>query len=256
MRTTIITFLAILLPFTSSVIKAQKSETEYKKIEFYDKHAYKTAIDMYKVAKTLPFDEDAYILMKKITRLINKGTSIDDETIWKYLQMLEPYRMDPQLQDEVLIWVEKSADLISTQSTAKQVTLSSLQSVSKAYNAGEFDRTIQECRKILSDVPNHFDIRSNMALALMHENRDLCAQIELEIIQELSKVHIPSMLNLTVLYERMNMRDYAEQMVLALKRLSDKQNLDIPIVRYNAAWYQFQNGNEKSAETLLNRNKR
>ena len=262
MRTTIIVFLAILIPFSSSEIKAQKSRksrkaqqpaTEYKKIDFYDKYAYKTAIEMYEIADTLPFGEDAFLLVKETSRLINRGASIDDEEIWKNLQKLEPYRMHPTVQDEVRIWVEKGAKSISTQPATKQATLSSLQSVSKAYNSGEFDKAIQECRKILSEAPNHLDIRSNMALALMHVNRDLCAQIELEIIRELSNVHIPSMLNLTVVYERMNMRGEAEQMVFTLKRLSDKQKLDIPPVRYNAAWYQFQNGNTRYADTLRNR---
>ena len=253
MRTTIILFLTILVPFSSLQVKAQNSDTEYKKLNFYDKYAYKTAMEMYKVAETKPFGEDAYFLMKDITRLINRGASIDDEEVLDNLKMLEPYRMSPKVQDELKIWVDKSAKLILSRLTTKQVSLSALQSVSTAYNAGNFEKTIQECRKILSETPNHLDIRSNMALALMHVNRDLCAQIELEIVRELSNVHIPAMLNLTVLYERMNMRGEAEQMVFTLKRLSERQKLDIPMVRFNAAWYQFQNGNTQYVDTLRNR---
>jgi hypothetical protein len=255
MKTPLFILFTLLVSFAPLKVKAQNSNEERKKIDFYDKHAYKTASDMYAVAETMPFDEDAYALIKEITRMINQGLPIENNIIWKNLQELEPYRMTPRVQAAVKIWVEASAKRIQTQSV-KQVALTSLQSVSQAYNSRDFEKTVQASKTILSDAPKHFDIRSNMALALMHQNRDLCAQIELEIIHKLSDKHVPSLLNLTVLYERMKLRREAEEMVSTLKWLSENKKIDIPMARYNDAWFQFQNGNSRYANTLHNRAKR
>ena len=218
--------------------------------------AYKTAAEMYAVADTLPYSTEADLLIKEISSKIDQGLSVENEAIWANLQKLEPYRMHHRVQEAVKIWVDKSAKKISSQKSTNQTTLSSLQSVSQAYNSRDFEKAIQECKNILQGTPKHLDVRSNMALALMHQNKDLCAQIELEIVLKLSENHIPAMLNLTVVYERLNKRKDAENMVAKLLQLSAGNNLNAPLIRYNAAWYRFQNGEYFYADTLLNRTKR
>ena len=242
----------VLLTSLSPFIMAQNTNEEYQRIDFSDKFAFKTAIEMYEVAETKPYGEEAEILIKRITDKINQGLAIEHESIWDNLEKLEPYRKHPEIQDAVRTWVDRCAQKISGQKTGGTVTLSMLQAASKAYNAREFAKSVQECKSILKNMPNHCDIRSNMALALLHLNKDLCAQIELEITLKVCDSHIPAMLNLTVVYERLDMRNDAEEMVAVLTLLSNKKHIDIPLARFNAAWFQFQDGNSHYADTLLN----
>jgi len=206
---------------------------------------------MYAVADTLPYSMEVDQLMHQVSAKIDQGLPIEDETIWVNLLKLEPYRMHHRVQETVKIWVDKSAKKISNQRSSGQAALTSLQSVSQAYHARDFEKTVQECKKILSQTPKHLDIRSNMALALMHLNKDLCAQIELEIVVKLSETHIPAMLNLTVVYEKANRRKDAENMASKLSQIAGSKNLDVPLIRHNVAWYHLQNGDYRYADTLL-----
>ena len=250
----IITFVLIQVAFLK--IMAQNSNISNKKIEFSDPYAFKTAIDMYEIAPTLPYDGKADRLVKKISKTIGRGYPIENEDIWSDIKKLEPYRMHPNVQAAVTDWVDKCADRISKQRKVRQVRFASLQTISKNYKAGDFEQTIKACNVILLESPQHYDVRSNLALALMHLNRDLCAQIELEIICKLSSRHIPAMLNLTVVYERLNKREEAEKMAATLTQLALDHKIDMPSVGFNEAWYQFQNGNTQYADTLLNRSNR
>ena len=256
MKKTAFVLFIIFFPFSSLIIKAQSSDVENVKLNFHDRHAYKTAVEMYSVADTLPYNVDADLFINQISSRIDRGLPIEDETVWEILQKLEPYRMHHRVQEAVKVWVDKSVKRISTQKVTGQATLASLQSASQAYNSRDFEKTVQECKKILSGSPRHHDLRSNMALALMHQNKDLCAQIELEIVHKLSNTHIPAMINLTVVYERLNKRRDAESMANALSQLAGSRNLDVPLIRYNEAWYRLQNGEYQYADTVVNRARR
>ena len=255
MKTTVFAIFIALVSFSSTKVKAQSSDVENKKLNLYDKFAYKTAAEMYAVADTMPYSTEADLLITEISNKIAQGLFVENEAIWDNLQKLEPYRMHHRVQEAVKIWVDKSAKKISSQKSATQTTLASLQSVSQAYNSRDFEKAIQECKNILQGSPKHLDVRSNMALALIHLNKDLCAQIELEIVLKLSDKHIPAMLNLTVAYERLNKHQDAEDVLAKLLQLSENNKLNNPMIRYNAAWFRFQDGNYSYADTLLNRPK-
>lgn len=252
MKTNVFAIFIILVSFSIFHAKAQSSDVETKTMHMFDQYAYKTAVDMYAVADTLPYSKDADVLIKNISGKIDQGLSIENETIWTNLQKLEPYRMHHKVQAAVKTWVDKSVRKISTQSTSKQVTLSVLQSASQAYKSGHFEHAVQEYKNILSGAPKHSDVRSNMGLALMHLNKDLCAQIELEIVAKLYDTHLPAQINLVVVYERMKLSKNAENLVTKLSSLANSSNLDVPMVRFNAAWYRFQSGDYIFANTLLN----
>jgi len=256
MKTNAFVLFIIFLPLSSSIIKAQSSDVENITLTFHDRHAYRTAVEMYTVADTLPYSVDAGLFINQISSRVDRGLPIEDETVWDILQKLEPYRMHLRVQEAVKVWVDKSVKIITAQKNTGSATLASLQSASQAYNSRDFEKTVQECKKILSESPRHHDVRSNMALALMHQNKDLCAQIELEIVHKLSSTHIPAMINLTVVYERLNKRRDAESMANALSNLSVSRKLNVPLIRYNEAWYRLQKGEYQYADTLVHRAKR
>ncbi|MDR2653380.1 MAG: hypothetical protein LBC68_13925, partial [Prevotellaceae bacterium] len=136
-----------------------------------------------------------------------------------------------------------------------------------AYLLKDFELTVNASLKFLqatqtNDI-NHqksvdkriLAVRNNLALALMHQNKDLCAQVELEIIYLENKtsyqskgqpinlvarftdIFIPGAINLTVVYERLGMTDKAKMLAHKLKEYAQYNYFPISLVEYNAAWF-------------------
>lgn len=231
---------------------AQDGKDDEKTIPFSlrDIYPFETAADMYDVALKRTMNETAEKLVKDISAQIDKGVKIENAAVWEKLIQLEPYRMNDAVQDAVKIWVETSVkNLPKTESTA---TARSLVSISKAYKEKNFAKAISESLTALNSAPNHYDIRSNLALALMHTQKDLCAQIELEILTKQKSDHIPGLINLTVLYERMNNISEAERIAEELIMLEKEKNFDVPLIRFNAAWFLNGRGEYGLADEIMN----
>jgi hypothetical protein len=71
----------------------------------------------------------------------------------------------------------------------------------------------------------------------MHKNMDLCALMELELLNEMEIKYYPAMINLTVLYERMGRSEDAEALAYKLSTYMKEQELKVPLVKFNTAWY-------------------
>ncbi|MDR0429597.1 MAG: hypothetical protein LBH58_03860 [Tannerellaceae bacterium] len=223
---------------------------DYKKMtvetDLRDPFAFETAADMYKIAPVKAMDSSAKKIIRNISAWINEGFQPEDSIVWESLQQLEPYRMDGTVQEVVKLWAEQVVQNISQ--TDSTPSASNLISISNDYKREYFAVMINDCRNLLKSYPNHYDTRSNLALALIHTGKDLCAQIELEILTRQKKNHAAGLVNLVVVYERMNQPAKAEQKARELEKMWFYGN---SMARFNAAWYRNKNREYKQAERLL-----
>jgi len=259
-------FFTVFLYFVHQGSQAQHDKTQSI---MRDKYAYETASEMYAVADTIAATQkiplliippDTIVAAKEISMLIEKinkeiklGTLIEDDKIWSNLQQLEPYRMNEEVQASITEWVG-AMNKYMPKST--QIPLSKVKEINKAYYAHDFDKVVDLSRQLLRKSSGYYDernyaVRNNMALALMHQNKDLCAQIELEIIKNTGNKeqhkYIPALINLTVLYERLGKSGEAENLSDDLLQYTKKENITVPLVNFNAAWYMdFKNQQNKT----------
>ena len=229
-----------------------------------DKYAYETASEMYAVADTAEFNEEAELLISKINDGIKRGTLIDDDVIWHDFQKLEPYRMNEKVQSAVMDWVNhmSSSKKHSVNQAREAIVAIHFDKLLTEYNQQNFDTMIEQSRKILTDimlVPINeeniatYAIRSNMALALMHQNKDLCALAQLELVRKISNsTYFPALINLTVLYERLGRREEAESLSKELLKYSREQRIKVPLVDFNAAWYELNDYQNIPADIITN----
>ena len=203
-----------------------------------DKHAFETAADMYAVAETAAFDAVAATLIEKINLELKNKTLPEDDKIWNDFLKLEPYRMSKEVQRAVSDWIS----LMNFPGKSVRFEDDAIRS---AYFEKDFDKVIERSRQALHVMPNSgmvtHVVRNNMALALMHRNKDLCAQVQLELVRKMSKekggAYFPALINLGVLYERLGKREEAEALAMELLRYTQKEQITVPLVNFNAAWY-------------------
>ena len=236
------------------IVIPQMIRTQEQRI-LRDKFAFETAIDMYSVADTAAFNEEAASLIKMIDIEVNKGTLVEDDKIWLNLLQLEPYRTTKQVQTSLLWWLAVRPKLPNERKMNVDFSL-----LSKAYLEQHFDGVIKMSRFLLADSPENdvltYAIRNNMALALMHQNKDLCALYELETVKQTSeksgKIYFPALINLTVLYERLGKRNEAIELSKQLLEHAEKNDIKDPLITFNAAWYMdLNNQNNEMTDKLL-----
>ncbi|MDR0749673.1 MAG: hypothetical protein LBF62_08890 [Tannerellaceae bacterium] len=243
-------FIVFLLSPAFCLFPAAQEKTEYKELSLHDPYAYSTAEKMYAVADTLPYSSKAAFIINDITKSINNGTLVENSVVWNNLQKLEPYRMHPDVQEAVGNWVEKTVAKIKKQQS-KITPLKSLKLIGSYYTSGNFNRVVEESRKELANDCLNPDLRNNMALALIHLNQDLCAQVELEILTKLYDSYPAGLINLTVVYERLNRSDDAGKVAMNLHKSLLDREIDIPQVRFNSAWVENKRGDFEAAEYIL-----
>jgi hypothetical protein len=214
-----------------------------------DPYAYETAAGMYAGADTLPVDKTVTLLAADLSRQLKQGRMPEDDIIWDTLQKLEPYRKSEQVQKALKIWAEyirkmEGFDFIIPASSLHTDSSHLISPVVQAYRRGEFDKVIALSRELLLDSGLKAQgelvqvVRNNLALALMHENRDLCAQMELELLNTKTEIrYFPALINLTVVYERLGKREEAEVLVNRLTEYMEEEKLRMPLADFNAAWY-------------------
>jgi hypothetical protein len=228
-----------------------------------DLYAYETAVEMYAVADTLPVDKTVTLLAVNISRQLEQGRMPEDDIIWDTLQKLEPYRKSRQVQETLKTWVKhirkaEGFDFTLPRSSRYTDNNSLIFPVSQAYRQGEFDKVIALSRDLLHNpgVKSQAEVvqivRNNLALALMHENRDLCAQMELELLNTETEIrYFPALINLTVVYERLGKREEAEVLVNRLAEYMEEEKPEMPLMDFNAAWYLGEKEDYPSVDNAL-----
>jgi len=217
---------------------------------FTDRFAFKTAEEMYKVANTLPFDEKADSLINQMNEYIDESMTIESCEVWETLEQLEPYRKTSQVQTAVETWAKKSKII--------KIDDSQFQSAAQYYYQKDFEKVIETSLMIIqNENPGNYTVstsgenlialRNNMALALMHQNKDLCAQVELEIVfqesnyqinnYQFNAAFIPVIINLTAVYERLGFSEKAKNLSQQLEGYVQKQGYIIPSAEFNATWF-------------------
>ena len=258
MRTAYKLLVIFICLFYSLTAEAQKKVNEYQKettsdFSFNDVHSFKSADSMYLIADTLPYSSSADLVFKTITQYIDNGRLIEKDEVWNELLKLEPYRMNPMAIDKVNIIAKKLSVLIKDSRLKFKGNLSvhDAKKHSALYTESSLDVFIKDGRGLLCRFPNNLDIRNNVALALIHKNKDLCALLELETIRNLEPLHIPALINLTVLYERLGRRVDAEMLANQLLRMQKTSDFELPQIIHNASWFMFMRENYFKADSLL-----
>jgi hypothetical protein len=260
----------IFLLLSISLLQAQEMSI------FLDKFAFKTAQEMYEVADTLPFDKNAASLIEQIRKDLPITQIIESRGIWGKLEKLEPYRKTAQVQSLVDECVTSSI------TKPKRIYNEQFKRAAYYYYQKDFKNVVESSLKILrnedkaknpsqssSDLSKpatsfEFALRNNMALALIHLNKDLCAQVELEIIfqqcgisgteipmKNSDEEFIPAAINLTVVYERLGFSEKAKNLSQQLEKYIQMRKYTIPSVEFNAIWF-LDNEELLENETLIN----
>ena len=215
-----------------------------------DQFAYETASEMYAVADTAAFTKNAASLIENINKELKRGTKLEDDKIWKNLEKLEPYRKCSEVHTAVSKWIEMAVE--NNKNLTDKNFILDPHSIINDYKEGDFEGVVKMSRRILleSSDKNKLSnsIRNNMALALMHQNKDLCALVELVYVWKFSKnqkeVYFPALINLTVVSERLGERDSALFLSDKLMEYTQKEMIKVPLINFNAAWYKDLERNE------------
>ena len=256
-------FLPVLFCFVCQNVQAQNDQSILR-----DRYAYETATEMYAITDTATFTPEAAAMVEKINTELSKGKMLEDDTIWSMLQQLEPYRMSEQVRKAVQQWVIAMRHNLSSIhiETAYKNLADTLKTINQAYKTHDFNRMIDLSRRLsMKKRPSEllsmidYSIRNNMALALMHQHKDLCALVELEFINQSEKnkysereMYIPAMINLTVLYERLGRSADADTLSKKLLDYTKKEEITVPMVNFNAAWYlDLNNYQNEKANSIL-----
>ena len=231
-----------------------------------DKYSYETALEMYSLADTIAYDSKAEALLSRITKQLNSGSLPEEDIVWKDLIELEPYRFAKPVQSAVKNWVDMSYNNILSKkypNTVKDINRLLIklnidrkqdeinkeffydisEKLAVLYLDNELDKVALYSRELLSKIPRFnktlVAIRNNFALSLMHQNMDLCALLELEIIRALEKPdyqgYIPALINLSVVYERLGRSEESKALALFL----EEKQVNIPMVDFNAEWWRI-----------------
>jgi tetratricopeptide (TPR) repeat protein len=238
-----------------SNVTAQYETESTTDFSFKDVFSFTTADSMYMVADTLPYSSNTTKIIKLINRNINYGNLLETNRVWNELLKLEPYRMHPKMEGEVSNIVEKYTALVEKKKQRFQnpISIKEIKESSSFYSDGDFETFIDLGRKLLVRDPYNSDIRSNLALALMHSNKDLCAWIELETVRKFDSLHIPALINLTVVYERLGMREDAENLANHILDLHYTSFYNFPQTIYNVAWFYFSREQYLKVDSILSR---
>jgi tetratricopeptide (TPR) repeat protein len=220
-----------------------------------DYHAFKRADSLYIQADTLPYSYRADASEKAILQYFKSSRLLEKDEVWKELLKLEPYRKDPRMVTKINNIADQLKATITFSNTfyLNRISGPEAKKFSALYKTVDFETFINEGRILLLRDPLNSDIRNNVALALMHANKDLCACVELETIRRLDSLHIPALINLTVVYERLGRREDAQKLANQLLKIQEQYNLKNPKLNYNAAWLMYIDGKNAQADSLLSR---
>jgi hypothetical protein len=250
-------FILIICLFHFSYILAQRNY-EYKiqrdsNFSLKDIYAFKSAELMYLVADTLSYSGNADLILASVKKQIDKGKFLENAEVWNELIKLEPYRMNPKMVGEVNnISGKLSASIKKSKfKYTKNISVIEAKNFTSLYETIDYESFIEEGRKLLNLYPRNSDIRNNLALALIHTNKDLTAWIELETIRRLDSLHIPALLNLTVVYERLGMQKEAEKLANYLYEIQKRNKLKNPLILYNTGYYKYIGKNYPQVDSLL-----
>ncbi len=213
-----------------------------------DPFAFSTAAEQYAVAARLPMDEKAAGWIAAVATRLDEGDCFEDDPVWRALLELEPYRSTEEVQAAVPTWV---ATCVERLPLAQVPTIEHWQDqADDLYRRGRFWEASAIYWAALSEHPRQPDTRNNLALSEMHQNRDLRAQVQLEVLRSVSPDYAPAMINLTVVYERLGLRERAEGLARELYE-ADAASEAFPPAIYNMAWFDsLDGGSQEVAEYL------
>jgi hypothetical protein len=214
-----------------------------------DPWSYATAEAMYEQGPPAkPFDAEAQQMVAAIARKLQDGVLPEDDEVWRMLGALNPFRTADEVQAAVENWAVQCAGRITAQVSGSDDP--QFARANAEYNqpgqAG-LSRAADGYREVLRRRPGHLDARNNLALAAMHLNSDLAAQLQFAILMKADGSYVPAQINTTVLLERLGKSeeaaDLAQRIVVVCTNL--------PAAVYNAAWYQDLRGDRETAGRLL-----
>ncbi len=264
--------------------KEQKGNTYanvsiFKKTEIgKDVNEFAHYSDMMNTAPLKSFDVRADLLINFINARMMTGCSAEDSDVWEALIGLTPYRKNTEVLDALSKWafmqIQRSVQpktnrrtdsffgSISTYFRGTMVSLwtflcdfwlthvrgVSMETASEAYSEKKYDKSEDIYTAILRNQPQNLDARNNLALVCLHQCNDPAALLELQIAILLKKDYLPGLINLTLVYERLDLPEKAHQtanQALSIQPL-------VPAVAVNAAWFERVLGNHRQAKRVLN----
>lgn len=224
-----------IIPWSMPACAAENQETSEMSggIMTRDAHAFETAQEMYDVAANMPHDSKCDQLAAAVRNQLTSGKTIESRNVWPLLISLNPYRRTPEVQAEVNGWVELAISRIRRAKSEKANHEELFRRAGEQYKAKQFAEASKTYGNLLWRCPLRPDVRNNLALAQMHLGNDLIAEVELLIARNLDQAYVPPLVNLTVVFERLGLRDRAKQTA----ELAARSRQDLPEAVFNTEWY-------------------
>jgi len=214
-----------------------------------DPWSYAKAADMY---EGVPLSRNLAPVLEEIvadiSAKIQGGATLEDPDVWMLLTRLNPVANAPQVQLAVEQWVVACVARIDRNQTVDDTQ--EFQKANQTYRRPKksgLEDAVKLYLEILRRNPGHLDARNNLALAALHQNQDLAAQVQLRVLRRLAPDYAAAAINLTVVYERAGLSEKAEE----LARLTATNNAALPAALFNAAWYQDLRGDRKAVGGTL-----
>jgi tetratricopeptide (TPR) repeat protein len=212
-----------------------------------DQAAYKSYLEMVNAAPIKQYNARTKLLIEFIDARLRSGGTLEEEDILEAMEELTPYRRNSEVVSAVSGWVDLIAKRIG--GVTLKGSEKELKTAAESYSARDWDKAKRLYEGILRARPGHLDARSNLALVYMHQGHDLVAKLHLDTVLALQKDHLPGLVNLTVVCERLGLRDEARS---AADRALDIQD-SLPVAAVNAAWFAVAEGRGSDAGKILNK---
>ncbi len=237
----------ILIGGGSSCYADNTEESQFGNYQFgADPHDFVSADKMYLTGPLKEYDDIAGDSITTINQMVVKGFTFESIGVRKELYKLNPYRKCEQVQDAVKEWISMVEEY-QDPGVESNEGATFYEEGNTLYRNGDFDGAIEKYTLALQAKPYHFDARNNLALSELHRNEDLTAQLNLECLRKQNPGYIPSLINLTVVYERLHQSGQAE----LIAREAYEKCLTMPSAAFNLAWYKHGAGDFREARNLL-----
>jgi len=215
-----------------------------------DPHQFATARQLYLAPPAAAWDARGQELLTRIHDLLQRGPecqrSAAADDWWLSLAELNKYRTCREVQAAIAPWADRCAQFAQRNSRPAP-TAELFASANQLYRQSKFGAASQTYAEILVLAPTHLDARNNLALAQLHKGNDLLAQLQWEILRRLSPRYVPARINLTVLYERLGLREQGQAVAGEALQLAP----EVPAAVFNSAWLKNVQGDHRAAEQQL-----
>ena len=243
------TALAFLLPsIVESKDTKKKEESPEITVSGRDPMAYADAAAMYLVPERNRLDDlTARAILADLEASLAQGDPWSTP-LWTQLDRLRASTLSPQVVGELQHVAQKLvAPAMTPRKSETKTAKRAFEEGNQQYETERYAEAIESYRLALKNYPTFWDAWNNLGLAEMRYDNDVVAVFVFSALEKNKPEYVGATINLSVCLERLDQVDAAYE---AASRVAEAP-IQMPMARYNMAWFENARGDYLSAQTHL-----